>query len=35
VAAAPSSRLQDRAELARLVLEEAAAISRSLGHRTP
>lgn len=34
VVAAPSSRLQDqRAELARLVLEEAAAISRSLGHR--
>ena len=36
IAAAPSSRLQDRgAELARLVLEEASAISRSLGHRLP
>lgn len=36
IAAAPSSRLQDRrAELARLVLEEATAISRSLGYRTP
>ena len=35
IVAAPSSRLQDRrAELARLVREEAAAISRSLGHRT-
>jgi DNA-binding IclR family transcriptional regulator len=34
--AAPSSRLQDRlAELARLVREEAAAISRSLGYRVP
>jgi DNA-binding IclR family transcriptional regulator len=34
VVAAPSSRLQDRrAELARLVREEAAAISRSLGYR--
>jgi DNA-binding IclR family transcriptional regulator len=34
IVAAPSSRLQDRgAELARLVLEEAAAISRSLGYR--
>jgi DNA-binding IclR family transcriptional regulator len=34
IVAAPSSRLQHRgAELARLVLEEAAAISRSLGHR--
>jgi DNA-binding IclR family transcriptional regulator len=34
VVAAPSSRLQDRiAKLARLVLEEATAISRSLGHR--
>jgi len=34
IVAAPSSRLQDRrAELARLVIEEAAAISRSLGHR--
>jgi len=34
IVAAPSSRLQDRgAELARLVLEEATAISRSLGHR--
>jgi DNA-binding IclR family transcriptional regulator len=36
IVAAPSSRLQDRgAELARLVLEEAATISRSLGHRMP
>jgi DNA-binding IclR family transcriptional regulator len=36
VVAAPSSRLQDRhAELARWVLEEAAAISRSLGYRAP
>jgi DNA-binding IclR family transcriptional regulator len=36
IVAAPSSRLQDRgAELARLVLEEATAISRSLGHRIP
>jgi DNA-binding IclR family transcriptional regulator len=36
IVAAPSMRLQDRgAELARLVLEEASAISRSLGHRTP
>jgi DNA-binding IclR family transcriptional regulator len=36
IVAAPSSRLQDRrAELARLVGEEAAAISRSLGHRRP
>jgi DNA-binding IclR family transcriptional regulator len=36
VVAAPSSRLQNRgAELARLVLEEAATISRSLGHRMP
>jgi DNA-binding IclR family transcriptional regulator len=36
IVAAPSSRLQDRgAELARLVLEEATAISRSLGFRTP
>jgi DNA-binding IclR family transcriptional regulator len=35
IVAAPSSRLQDRAaELARLVAEEAAAISRSLGYRT-
>ena len=34
IVAAPSSRLQDRgAELARLVLEEASAISRSLGYR--
>ena len=34
IVAAPSSRLQDRgAELARLVREEAVAISRSLGHR--
>jgi len=34
IVAAPSSRLQDRgAELARLVLEEAATISRSLGYR--
>jgi DNA-binding IclR family transcriptional regulator len=34
IVAAPSSRLQDRlAELARLVAEEATAISRSLGHR--
>lgn len=36
VVAAPSSRLTDRrAELARLVREEAMAISRSLGHRAP
>jgi len=36
VVAAPSSRLQDRrVELARLVREEAAAISRCLGHRMP
>lgn len=36
IVAAPSSRLQDqRAELARLVLEAAAAISRSLGYRVP
>jgi len=36
IVAAPSSRLQDRgAELARLVLEEAGATSRSLGFRTP
>lgn len=36
VVAAPSSRLQDRrAELVGLVLEEAAAVSRSLGYRTP
>jgi DNA-binding IclR family transcriptional regulator len=36
IVAAPSSRLQDqRAELARLVLQEAAAISRSLGYRPP
>jgi DNA-binding IclR family transcriptional regulator len=36
VVAAPSSRLTDRrAELARLVREEAAAISRNLGHRAP
>jgi DNA-binding IclR family transcriptional regulator len=36
IVAAPSSRLQDRgAELTRLVLEEATAISRSLGFRTP
>jgi DNA-binding IclR family transcriptional regulator len=36
IVAAPSSRLQDRgAELARLALEEASAISRSLGHRLP
>ena len=36
IVAAPSSRLQDRgAELARLVLEEATAISRCLGHRIP
>ena len=35
VVAAPSSRLQDRsAELAHLVFDEAAAISRSLGYRT-
>ena len=34
IVAAPSSRLQDRLdELARLVREEAAAISRSLGYR--
>ena len=36
VVGAPSSRLQDRAgELTRLVLEEASAISESLGHRPP
>ncbi len=36
IVAAPSSRLRDRgAELARMVLEEAAAISRSLGYRMP
>jgi DNA-binding IclR family transcriptional regulator len=36
IVAAPSSRLQDRgAELTRLVLEEATAISRSLGFRIP
>lgn len=36
IVAAPSSRLEDqRAELARLVRDEAAAISRSLGFRTP
>lgn len=36
LAAAPSSRLQHRHhELARLVSEEAAAISRSLGYRSP
>jgi DNA-binding IclR family transcriptional regulator len=36
IVAAPSSRLQDRGpELARLVLEEASAISRSLGYRSP
>jgi DNA-binding IclR family transcriptional regulator len=36
VVAAPSARLQDRgAELAVLVREEASAISRSLGYRTP
>jgi DNA-binding IclR family transcriptional regulator len=36
IVAAPSARLQDRgAALARLVREEAAAISRSLGHRMP
>lgn len=36
IVAAPSARLQDRgSELARMVLEEAAAISRSLGHRMP
>jgi len=36
VVAAPSSRLTDRrAELARLVREEAAAISRNLGYRAP
>jgi DNA-binding IclR family transcriptional regulator len=36
IVAAPSSRLQDRVtELARLVRDEAAAISRSLGYRTP
>ena len=35
IVAAPSSRLQDRsAALARVVLEESDAISRSLGHRT-
>jgi DNA-binding IclR family transcriptional regulator len=34
IVAAPSSRLQDRgAELARLAIEESAAISRSLGYR--
>ena len=34
VVAAPTSRLRDKgAELTRLVLAEAAAISRSLGHR--
>lgn len=34
IVAAPSARIQDRgAELARLVIEEAAAISRSLGYR--
>jgi DNA-binding IclR family transcriptional regulator len=35
IVAAPSSRLHDQAELARLVLQEAASISRSLGYRTP
>ena len=36
IVAAPSSRLQDRrAELARLVLDEATTVSRSFGHRTP
>ena len=36
VVAAPSSRLQDRrAELVNLVLKEATAVSRSLGHRAP
>jgi DNA-binding IclR family transcriptional regulator len=36
IVAAPSSRLQDRlTELARLVRAEAAAISRSLGYRSP
>lgn len=36
IVAAPTSRLQDRgAKLAVLVLEEAAAISRSLGYRMP
>ncbi len=36
VVAAPSARLRDRgAELARLVAQEAAAISRSLGYRAP
>jgi DNA-binding IclR family transcriptional regulator len=36
IVAAPSSRLPDRgARLAQLVLEEAVAISRSLGHRVP
>jgi DNA-binding IclR family transcriptional regulator len=36
IVAAPSSRLQDRgAELVRLVLEAASAISRTLGYRTP
>lgn len=36
IVAAPSSRLQEGgAELARLTLEEAAAISRSLGYRMP
>jgi DNA-binding IclR family transcriptional regulator len=36
IVAAPSSRLQDRVtKLARLVRDEAAAISRSLGHRMP
>jgi DNA-binding IclR family transcriptional regulator len=36
IVAAPSSRLKDRgSELMRLVLNEAATISRSLGHRAP
>ena len=36
IVAAPSSRLKERGgELARLVIEEAATISRSLGHRMP
>jgi len=36
IVAAPNSRRQDRsAELVRLVIEEAAAISRNLGHRIP
>jgi len=36
IVAAPSSRLHDRGEeLVRLVREEAAAVSRSLGHRMP